>query len=242
MFLGLADFLFIAASCDHVGRFYGGSMTVSYPIIALEGIDGAGKATQVVLLAKALTKLGHPVWSFGFPDYSTPIGVQITHLLKNQPEVKLPINSPVEERVDHERPFALTLQCLMTCNRYEHAESINQRSGHTLVLLDRYIMSSVVYGAISGCSTAVMHSISSSLPQADLNILIDIPVNASFKRRPSRRDKFESNEGFLERARWEYLKQFRHHSWPIIDGTAAEAEIHARIVQQVLPLLPEVRK
>ena len=42
-------------------------------LIVIDGIDGAGKATQARLLAERLTKGGHTVEKIDFPRYGTPL-------------------------------------------------------------------------------------------------------------------------------------------------------------------------
>ena len=53
--------------------------------IALEGGEGAGKSTQIVLLAEKLKALGHRVLVTREPG-GTPLGELIRHLLKHAPE------------------------------------------------------------------------------------------------------------------------------------------------------------
>lgn len=55
--------------------------------ISLEGGEAAGKSTQIELLSKRLTELGHRVIVTREPG-GTPLGESIRHLLKHAPEGK----------------------------------------------------------------------------------------------------------------------------------------------------------
>ena len=50
-------------------------------IIAIEGLDQAGKKTQAEMLVKALRRLKIKTTSISFPDYSTIIGKEIKSYL-----------------------------------------------------------------------------------------------------------------------------------------------------------------
>lgn len=56
-------------------------MTPPGTLIAIEGIDGSGKRTQVALLEKALTAKGHAVYSTGFPQYDSWFGKMVGQFL-----------------------------------------------------------------------------------------------------------------------------------------------------------------
>jgi dTMP kinase len=56
---------------------------MTYPgrLIAIEGIDGSGKQTQVRLLARELESRGHQVLSTGFPQYGSWFGKMVGQFL-----------------------------------------------------------------------------------------------------------------------------------------------------------------
>jgi dTMP kinase len=56
-------------------------MTSPGKLIAIEGIDGSGKRTQVDLLEKALLASGHSVYSTGFPQYDSWFGKMVGQFL-----------------------------------------------------------------------------------------------------------------------------------------------------------------
>src|SRR5580693_10002111 len=56
-------------------------MTPHGKLIAIEGIDGSGKRTQVALLEKALAAKGHAVYCTGFPQYDSWFGKMVGQFL-----------------------------------------------------------------------------------------------------------------------------------------------------------------
>ena len=56
-------------------------MTTRGKLIAIEGIDGSGKRTQVELLTLTLKARGHSVYSTGFPQYDSWFGKMVGKFL-----------------------------------------------------------------------------------------------------------------------------------------------------------------
>ena len=59
-------------------------MTVPGKLIAIEGIDGSGKRTQVQLLESAVLARGHQVYSTGFPQYDSWFGKMVAQFLNGE--------------------------------------------------------------------------------------------------------------------------------------------------------------
>ena len=76
-----------------------------------------------------------------------------------------------------------------------------------MVVCDRYLASSIAYGEAQGVDAAWLTEIQRLLPQPSLTILLDIPPDASLKRKKAARDKFERDLPLLGRVRESYLRQ-----------------------------------
>ena len=59
-------------------------MALAGKLIALEGIDGSGKRTQLELLEQTLAVRGHSVYSVGFPQYDSWFGRMVGQFLNGE--------------------------------------------------------------------------------------------------------------------------------------------------------------
>jgi dTMP kinase len=160
-------------------------------LIAFEGLDQSGKQTQAELLRDRLTAKGRTSRLLSFPDYDTVIGAEIGRALRG------------------ERHYgADVMQLLYVANRYEYKQPIVEAmQAGTIVVCDRYLASSVAYGEAQGLDRAWLVEIQKYLPQPDVTILLDIPPEASARRKSQDRDKYERDLALLGRVRESYLRQ-----------------------------------
>jgi len=108
-------------------------MTASGKLIAVEGIDGSGKRTQVELLNTALTARGHQTYVTGFPIYDSWFGKMVGEFLNGE-------FGPLEE-VD---PHFTAL--LYAGDRFEAREQMLEGlAAGKIVLADRYIGSNMAH-------------------------------------------------------------------------------------------------
>lgn len=192
-------------------------------IVVIEGMDAAGKATHSKLLAE---KLGGT--RFPFPNYDSPTGEAILQHLKKEWRVDYGMCS---SELD-----AMVFQCLQTANRLEIMGEIKLAIAKGPVIFDRYWQSAVVYGGLDGLDLDWLLRVQrDAMPPADVNILIDVPVEEGFKRRPERRDRYESDRAFLEKVRIGYLKLWEEQNFIVVDGLGTIAEVQARILAAVQP-------
>lgn len=169
-------------------------------IIAIEGLDKAGKHTQADLLAENLTKMGYKVARYEFVDYDSVTGKLIQEFLHH------------EQKLD---PF--TVQLLQAANKQElqpKFKSMNDE--YDFLILDRYVQSQFVYGAYFILKQARKGHISPEEFSAQLNILdilsrdtivkpwlnlyIDVDVEHSIGRKGEHgaNDDYERNKKLLE--------------------------------------------
>jgi thymidylate kinase len=202
-------------------------------LIAIEGIDASGKATQARLLA---SKLGCDVQ--GFPDYTSPTGRLLEDLLQHREDV-------ISDKVTPQQA-TLYRQVLFTINRHEKFDRLQAHHGHSAkhLVLDRYSASGFVYGQADGLSLSYLRSIHTALPPADLWILLNIPPEESEARRPVRRDEYERRVGFMHQVSRLYLDLFQvaprdpiGGKWVVVDGMGEIEEVQARIFDEVEKIL-----
>lgn len=171
-------------------------------LIAIEGIDQAGKRTICDRLAAELRAAGIRTEQAGFPDYATALGEEIGRVMAGRRDY------PAEAR-----------QLLYTANRWERAAEIRAwLAAGRAVVLDRYLASGLAYGAAQGLDPAWMACVERGLPVPDLTVLLDISPEISLARKPVDRDAYESRTDLLLRARRAYHDLARDPTWRIVDA------------------------
>ena len=110
-------------------------MTSRGKLIAIEGIDGSGKRTQVELLTAALRERGHSVLATGFPQYDSWFGKMVGQFLTGE-------LGPLESVDPH---FSALLYA---GDRFEGKPKVEEAlSNGQFVLVDRYIGSNLAHQA-----------------------------------------------------------------------------------------------
>jgi dTMP kinase len=183
-------------------------------IIAIEGLDQAGKKTQTAMLAKALRRLKIKTAVFSFPDYSTIIGKEIKNYLygkrKFSPEI---------------------IHYLYAANRWEKLGEIQKASSkNSVLIMNRYYHSNLVYGIANGLKEKWLQKLEEGLPKADLVIVLDASQNDSFSRKKSRRDRFEKNKKFSKKISQIYHRLAKKHRWRVVSSNTKQ-ETHTEIMK-----------
>lgn len=161
-------------------------------LIAVEGIDGAGKTSISSLLAQWCGERG-----LGCTISKEPTGLKWGMELRNSARAgRLPLEREIE---------------LFVLDRRDHVErSINPALNEgNIVILDRYYWSSAAYQGGRGANYDEIIAVNESFaPRPDLVIILDLDIDAGLERIKNRGDKpnaFESKPGLL-RARQIFLQ------------------------------------
>ena len=192
--------------------------------VAFEGGDGAGKSTQVRLLAQALTDAGREVVVTRQPG-GTPLGSAIRDLVLHG---------------GHVSPRAEAL--LYAADKAHHVDELIRPTLErgVDVLTDRYTDSSIAYqGAGRDLGPQEIHellvwAVAGLFP--DLTIVVDVPAAVGRARRGAVHDRIESEgDDFHERVRQHFLDlaAAAPQRYLVLDGTADPADLHALVVARL---------
>jgi dTMP kinase len=134
-------------------------------VLAYEGLDGAGKSTQIRMLAGQLEALGHRVELFRLN--ANPL---FKHQCRRLNEHDL--IGPVEAALMKAAELAGRIELLQA----RLAES-------TIVIWDKYVIGSVASDAARGVPRSYTDAIAASLPAADLTIYLDVTPEQALARK-----------------------------------------------------------
>ena len=189
-------------------------------LIAFEGLDQSGKQTQAECLRDRLVDRQRLVRLLSFPAYDTPIGEEIGRALRGEREYGPDV-----------------MQLLYIANRYEWKPQIElELSRGTILICDRYLASSIVYGEAFGLDATWLRETQKYLPQPDVTFLLDIAPDVSARRKTTDRDKYERDLDLLGRVRESYLRQMTGR-WVRLDADRARDLVAADVFATIETLL-----
>jgi dTMP kinase len=201
--------------------------------LSLDGVDGAGKSTQLGLLVSWLEEQGRDVVLCRDPG-STRLGETIRDILLHQKETPL-----------HPRSEML----LYMAARSQLVEDVIRPalSRGQDVVSDRYLLANVVYQAHAGGLDVEMTwrvgEVATDGLMPDLTLVLDLPVEAAARRRTGEPDRLESRgDDYLQKVRDGFLREAEmNDAVSVIDANREVAEIQSdirRLTQRVLDLPP----
>lgn len=192
-----------------------------------DGVDGAGKSTQLEMFVNWLRCQQHNVVTCKDPG-STELGEQIRSLLLGKHEI------PISMRAE---------MMLFTAARTQLVQQIIKPAleKNQTVVLDRYIFSTVVYqghaGALDPEALWTINRIATESTLPDATFLLDVPVDIAMQRVGESRDRMESRgDEYFEKVRQGFIVESQR--WPdcveLVDATRTSIEIHSDICERAL--------
>jgi len=150
-------------------------------LIVIEGIDGAGTTTQSRRLVEALKARGRPA-RHTFEPSSGPVGTLIRSVLERR--LLDPNGAPRRLRAE-------ALGLLFAADRLDHLDSeiLPALAAGTLVVSDRYDLSSLVYQSVTGAgndSLPWLTALNRHARRPELTIVLDVPFEEAKARRSQR--------------------------------------------------------
>jgi dTMP kinase len=211
----------LTASAPGGGRF-----------VVLEGVEGAGKTTQVARLAEWMGARGVPHVVAREPG-GTPVGEAI--------------RSVVLSRVDLEVPPVTELFLILAARAAFVRDVVRPalESGR-VVVADRYELSTLAYQgygrALDLEQVRRANHLATGGLRPDVCLVLDVPVDVGTGRQREggkRADRMESEgSAFLERVREGYLGEAeRDDRIVVVDGLGTPDDVHGRVVDALGPLL-----
>jgi len=208
-------------------------------LISFEGLDGAGKTTQMEMLEQWLSAQ-HVLYVRTREPGGTALGVEIRHLLLNRPELAI---TPLAEAF------------LFQADRAQHFTNVVLPALEvgTLVITDRCFDASIAYqGHARGVGIELVTRLSMIATQGhvpDLTILLDLDPSQVHTRTDLANDtsglrgeqtRFDAEEEqFHQRVREAFLVLARLYPERIkvLDASKSTQLIHEEIIALVKPLL-----
>jgi dTMP kinase len=186
-------------------------------LVAFEGLDQSGKQTQAERVRDRVIALGRECQLLSFPDYSTPIGTEISKALHGHREYAPDV-----------------MQLMYVANRYEKRDEMEQAlEAGTIIVCDRYLASSIAYGEAQGLDARWLREIQKYLPQPALTILLDIAPETAVQRKAANRDRYERDLVLLSRVRESYRRQAAQDGWLHLDGERPRDAVSADVLTAV---------
>ena len=187
-------------------------------LIAVEGLDGSGKSTQVYLLKRFMELSGLKVF---FTEWNSSLIVKKT----TKKGKKRQLLTPTTFALIHATDFA---------DRYERQIRPLLRAGY-VVLSDRYFYTAFARDAVRGCDPAWVRQLYSFAVKPDITFFFDVSLEVALNRilvgRPKLKffeagmdlgfssDTVESFRIFQEKIYSEYRKMIPEFGFITVDGT-----------------------
>lgn len=187
-------------------------------LVAVEGLDGSGKSTQVYLLKRWLELEGYKVF---FTEWNSSA------------IVRKATRKGKKRQLLTSTTFSL-IHCTDFADRYERQILPLLHAGY-IVLADRYIFTAFARDAVRGCDRTWIRQLYSYAIQPDLTFYFDVPLKTALERILDGRtrvkyheagmdmgyskDPYESFRIFQGKINQEYRRMVREYDFITVDAT-----------------------
>ncbi len=204
----------------------------------IEGLDGAGKRTLAEALATTLTGHGATVGRMAFPRYGIGVHADLAR-------------EALYGRLGDLAGSVHGMAVLFALDRRDAADELRElRSGHDVVLLDRYVASNAAYGAArlhedaDGTFVEWIRGVEMDrfdLPVPDVQLLLRVPTSVAAARANGRaevdgaraKDLYEIDADLQARCAAVYdglAARSWLAPWSVLDGTTAPGDLVVQLL------------
>jgi dTMP kinase len=202
-------------------------------LVAFEGIDGSGKATQIAKLSRHLKEKGRKSAVIAYPDMLGPLARPLGDVLHGQLDLGA------------EAQFFLFLADILRDQAKEEGRLRQEMKANSVVILDRYCLSTIAYQKCKGMDGKKAEKIvAEAKPIApDIVILLDMDAKAASGRKYSQKepDRFEADLKFQECVRRGFLelakKKFLCKNWAVVDAAGTPDAVAERVQAEIDKLI-----
>jgi dTMP kinase len=203
-------------------------------LIVIEGAEGAGKTTQLRMLANRLKAAGVPIMTLREPG-GTPLGDSIRSML-------LHADQPVS-------PEAEALLFMASRAQIVSDEIDPALDRGVVVLMDRFFLSTYAYQVYGrGLDEALIRSANALATRGltpDLTVVLEIPASEGLSRVSSRgaHDRIEKSGAEFHAQVEKAFSIFAGNDWQrehpecgrivVVDGRGTPDEVHGRVMAEV---------
>ena len=209
-------------------------------LIAIEGVDGAGKRTLTDGLRATFQAAGKSVTTLAFPRYGRSVTADVAA-------------EALHGRHGDLASSVHAMAMLFALDRADaRAEIEALRSAHDVVILDRYVASNAAYSAArlhedaAGAAAAWVHRLEYErlrLPPPDWQVLLAVPAELAARRarhraehEPGRaRDSYERDDGLQQRTGAVYAELAAAGwggRWLVVDADVDPGRLAASLVTE----------
>ena len=198
---------------------------LSGKFIVIDGPDGAGKSTQVRLLAESLRAAGVELCTVRDPG-GTVIGDKVRQILLD---------------VGHQAMDPATETMLFMASRAQLVAEVIRPAlaAGKCVLSDRYISSTIAYQGAAGVDPAAIRAVADVAVGGlwpDLTILLDLPAEEGLRRLARDHDRMEAKGlAFHQRVREGFLRQAQEdpQRFEVVSAVGPTQDVQQRLRQAV---------